>query len=172
VIGGSKPHKRPASPRNWTKAKVDEFLAVLAETCNVSEAARQSGLCLSYAYKKRSADAQFRAGWLAAIATAYQRLELELLDRAFNGTEKVLTRKDGSEERMREYSNQLGLSLLKLHRDTAIEADSEMPPDDVEEIQERLISKLRRLKERNEREAKADQERNDQGGDAATARSD
>jgi len=81
---------------------------------------------------------------------AYSRLELVLLERAFNGTEKVMTRKDGSEERMLEYPNQLGLKLLTMHRETAIEADSEMCAEDVEEIRERLVRKLQRLKKRDE----------------------
>ena len=71
-----------------------------------------------------------------------------LLDRAFNGTEKVIKRRDGSEERMLEYSNQLGLTLLKMHRETAVEASTELPPEDVDEIRERLVKKLQRLKKR------------------------
>jgi len=139
---------RKASRRNWTKTKESEFLSVLAETCNVTEAARQAGVCLSYAYKRRASNAGFRAGWMQAIGDAYQRLELVLLDRAFNGIEKVVKRRDGSEERMLEYSNQLGLSLLKMHRNTAAEAASEMPPEDVGEMREQLVKKLLRLKKR------------------------
>jgi len=139
---------RKASRRNWTKTKESEFLSVLAETCNVTEAARQAGVCLSYAYKRRASNAGFRAGWMQAIGDAYQRLELVLLDRAFNGTEKVVKRRDGSEDRMLEYSNQLGLSLLKMHRNTAAEAASEMPPVDVGEMREQLVKKLLRLKKR------------------------
>jgi hypothetical protein len=86
---------------------------------------------------------------------AYQRLELVLLDRAFNGTEKLVKRRDGSEERMLEYSNQLGLTLLKMHRDSAIEASTELPPEDVDEIRERIIKKLQRLKKRQQEEDSA-----------------
>ena len=85
---------------------------------------------------------------MQAIGDAYRRLELVLLDRAFNGTEKVVKRRDGSEERMLEYSNQLGLSLLKMHRNTEAEAASEMPSEDVEEMREQLVKKLLRLKKR------------------------
>jgi len=145
---GRKPQMRKASRRNWTKTKESKFLSVLAETCNVTEAARQAGICLSYAYKRRASNAGFRAGWMQAIGDAYQRLELVLLDRAFNGIEKVVKRRDGSEERMLEYSNQLGLSLLKMHRNTAAEAASEMPPEDVGEMREQLVKKLLRLKKR------------------------
>lgn len=143
---------RRASTRNWTKAKEREFLSVLGETCNVTEAARKARVNLSYAYKRRASNAGFRAGWMEAIGAAYQRLELVLLDRAFNGTEKLVKRRDGSEERMQEYSNQLGLSLLRMHRDTAANANEERPQEDLSESRERLFKKLMRLKERIEKE--------------------
>jgi hypothetical protein len=150
LVGGRKPQLRKPSQRSWAKAKAQKFLAVLAETCNVSEACRRSGVPMTVAYRRRKMDAAFRAGWIEAIGHAYQRLELVLLDRAFNGTEKVIRRRDGSEERVLEYSNQLGLALLKMHRETAIEADTELPPDDVDEIRERIVRKLQRLKKRDE----------------------
>ena len=49
---------------------------------------------------------------------------------------------------MREYSNQLGVALLKMHRDTASDAEFELPPDEIEEMRERLIRKLQRMKQR------------------------
>jgi hypothetical protein len=150
LVGNRKPKLRQAAPRDWSKAKAQAFLSALADTCNVSEACRTSGVPMTVAYRRRKADAMFRAGWLEAIATAYQRLELVLLDRAFNGTEKVLIRKDGSEVRMREYSNQLGLTLLKMHRATAFDASPENEPDNIEEIRDRLFNKLERLRKREE----------------------
>lgn len=150
LVGGNKPHMRPKSKANWTQAKKAEFLMVLGETCNVTQAAKEAGVCVSYAYKKRASDAAFRAGWAEALATAYRRLELVLLERAFTGTEKVTVRKDGSEERMLEYSNQLALSLLKMHRDSVGEAEAEIPSESADEVRERLIKKLRRLKARND----------------------
>ena len=150
LIGASKPQLRKAAPRDWSKAKARDFLSALAATCNVSEACRVSGVPMTAAYRRRKADAAFRAGWLEAIGVAYQRLELVLLDRAFNGTEKVVKRRDGSEERMLEYSNQLGLTLLKMHRDSAVAAAPENEPDNIEEIRERLFNKLERLRKREE----------------------
>lgn len=152
LSSGATPQLRKASKNSWTKVKMGAFLSVLAETCNVTRAATQAGVSVAHAYNKRKSDAAFRAGWLDAIATAYQRLELVLLDRAFNGTEKLVKRRDGSDERMREYSNQLGLALLKMHRDTAAEASTEIAPHDVDELRKRLISKLKRLKKRHDQE--------------------
>jgi hypothetical protein len=145
LVGTSRPQMKQKGPRDWSKARSAEFLSVLAETCNVSEACRQSGIVLSTAYRRRKTDAKFRSGWREAIGIAFSRLELVLLERAFVGTEKLIKRRDGSEERMTEYSNQLGLTLLKMHRDTAVEAAPENEPDNIEEIRERLFNKLERL---------------------------
>ena len=79
-----------------------------------------------------------------------------LLEGFFNGTEKVVIRKDGSEERMREYSNQLGLALLKMYRDTMVEAEAEISVESGDEVRERLIKKLKRLKARNDQENSPD----------------
>ena len=152
LVPGKAPQMRKASKRSWNKRKADHFLLVVAETCNVSEACRRSGLPMTVAYRRRKSDAAFRAGWVESIGIAYQRLEAVLLDRFFNGTEKVITRRDGSEERMREYPNHLGLQLLKMHRETAMEADFDMPEEDADEIRQRLVRKLQRLKSRDEEE--------------------
>lgn len=153
LAGLRKAQLRQASSRDWSNKKATAFLSALGETCNVSEACRQSQIPSSVVYRRRKTDAAFRAGWAEAVGIAYQRLELVLLDRAFCGVEKIITRKDGSEERMLEYSNQLGLTLLKMHRDTAMDAVAEFQPDQIEELKERLFNKLRRLKEREAQEA-------------------
>lgn len=139
---------RKAARRDWSAKKEQAFLATLADTCNVREACRAAKVSDTTAYRRRKDDAAFRAAWLAAIATAYQRLELVLLDRAFNGTPKMVREKDGSERQMLEYSNQLGLALLKMHRDSAAAADTEFEPDDIEALRDKLIRKFQRLKHR------------------------
>ena len=148
LIGGKSPKVQRASKRDWTKKKEQNFLSVLAETCNVTRAVEAAGVSVSGAYARRQRNAAFRASWRNAIAAAYQKLELALLDRAFNGTEKIVTRKDGSEDRMREYSDQLGLQLLKMHRATASEAETELPGENADEMREQLVKKLVRLKQR------------------------
>jgi len=150
VVGArGRPQMRPTSGRAWTKEKETRFLEMLAETCNVTRACDAVGMSTAGAYKRRRKNAAFRAAWVETISAAYQRLELVLLDRTFNGTEKIVTRRDGTEDRMREYPNGVGLSLLKMHRSTAqgpVAAPS--AEDDIEEVRERLIKKLLRLKAR------------------------
>lgn len=148
VIGGKRPQMQKAKRDSWTKAKERRFLEALSETCNVTRACKAAGVGVTSVYRRRKQNAAFRAGWREAIGTAYQQLELVLLERAFNGTEKVVHSRAGEPTVMREYSNQLGLTLLKMHRDTAAEANTELPPEDLDEMRERLVKKLLRLKDR------------------------
>lgn len=148
LIGGKKPQLRKASAKSWNKAKEEVFLEVLAETCNVTRACAAAGVGVTSVYRRKKENAAFRAAWLAAISIAYQQLELVLLERAFNGVEKLVNVRAGETRTMREYSNQLGIALLKMHRDTATDAEFEMPPDEIEEVRERLIRKLQRMKQR------------------------
>lgn len=144
---------RKPGPRTWTSDKEKQFLTALAETCNVKLAAQEAGVSPQHAYVRRKSHAAFRAAWIEAIAVAYSRLELVLLDRALNGTEKIVTHRDGREERMVHYSNQVALTLFKMHRETAIEADSEMPLDELAELREKISKKLDRLKQQEEQRA-------------------
>ena len=150
LAGGQRPQMRAARAKGWTRAKEAEFLSALEATCNVTAAAAVAGVSVSASYRRRKSHAAFRIGWHEAIGLAYQRLELALIERALVGTEKIVTRRDGSEERMREYPNAIALTLLRMHRDTAAEAIAEDEPDDMDEVRERLLHKLERLREREE----------------------
>jgi AcrR family transcriptional regulator len=150
VVGGAAPKARKPREYEWTKAKERIFLTTLSETCNVTVAAEAAGMSTTSVYVRRKKVAAFRAAWGEAIAAAYQRLELVLLDRALNGTERLVIRKDGSEERMREYPNQIALHLLKMHRDSAMEAATEPTDAEVEELRQRLFDKLERVRKREE----------------------
>ena len=145
---GNQAKLRDATKRDWTKKKESAFLTVLAETCNVTLACSQAGVSISAAYARRKKYAAFRAAWGEAIAVAYRRLELMLLERSFNGTEKVITRKDGSEERVREYPNNIALALLKMHKETAEAAEYEPAPGELEELRAKLQGKVERLRQR------------------------
>ena len=158
LVSGGKSQMRKASARSWSKAKQSRFLSALVETCNVTRACEEAGVSQSHAYRRRKADAAFRAGWMEALGIAYNRLEMVLLERALNGTERIVTKVDGREERMREYPNQIALSLLKMHRETAVAALAEPPESEVEEVRERLLDKLERLHQRRKAEIAADQD--------------
>lgn len=151
---GANPKVEKANTRDWTKEKEEIYVNALAETCNFTAAAAAAGVSTSSAWRRRKTNAVFRASCREAVAAGYQRLELALLDRALNGSEKIVTRKDGSEERVREYPNAVALTLLRLHRETAVEVENEPDPVDAAEIRERLVNKLERLRKRFEAEEK------------------
>ena len=148
LVGGTKKQMQSEKAHSWTGDKEREFLSILSETCNVTRACEVVGMSTAGAYKHRRKNAVFRAAWAETMSTAYQQLELVLLDRTFNGTEKVIQRHDGTEDRMREYPNHLGLRLLQMHRETAAIAEVNMPAVDDDQLRERLIKKLLRLKKR------------------------
>ena len=158
VVGGATPRVRKATPGDVTPAQVELFLATLADTCNVARSARVAGISGATAYRKRKTDAAFRAGWAQAVAEAYAKLELVLLERAMKGTVKRIRTKDG-DSRVREYSNTLAVALLKRHADTAAEADNADDAEQAEEARERILARLARIRarvEESERGAQAD----------------
>ena len=152
IGAGGKPRMRMASRGSWTKEKEREFLAVLADTCNVRVASEAAGMSTQAAYWRRKRNAAFRTAWAEAVAAAYHKLELVLIERTLNGTEKIMQRHDGSEDRMREYPNNLGLALLKLRRSTVETVQRPAAIDDGDEVRERLVQKLLRLKKRREQQ--------------------
>ena len=148
---GCRVRARKKTSRSWTKSKEVKFLSALADSCNVKFAARKASVSTSAIYERRKNNASFRAGWKTALREGYAKLELILLERALVGTEKVIERRDGSIERMREYSNSLAVALLRLHRDEVAEPDIEptspqgVNEREVDEIRQRIARKLERL---------------------------
>ena len=148
LVAGGTPKKRKAVARDWSKAKEAAFVGTLGETCNVTLACEAAGVSTTSAYQRRKVNAAFRNAWREAIGLAYQKLELVLIERALNGTEKIVIKGEGREERMREYPNHIALQLLKMHRETAIEATTDVPDDEAAEARQRVLAKLSRLRER------------------------
>ena len=71
LVAAKKPQLKKRARRDWSKAKADRFLAVLGDSCNVSEACRRSGVPMTVAYRRRKMDAGFRAE--VAESTPLQR---------------------------------------------------------------------------------------------------
>jgi hypothetical protein len=74
--------KAKASGREVPQERIDDFLARLAECCNMSRAAREAGVSTSMIYRLRGRDAAFAAAWQDAIEAGYERLELGLIEAA------------------------------------------------------------------------------------------
>ena len=150
VMGGSSPKVRKARRNDITEEQQDRFFAALAETCNVTRAARTAGFSTDWAYRRRKKDAAFRNAWVSAVREGYAKLELVLLERAIKGTPKILFRKDGSERVVREYSTALAVALLKRHADTADSESYEPAEAEMVEIRERILEKLSRIRDQAE----------------------
>jgi hypothetical protein len=78
--GKSRPVQRARSKaRGFGVQKRRTFIAVLAATCNVKLAAQGCGIDVTTPYRVRRADTGFAADWEAALASGYERLEVEAL---------------------------------------------------------------------------------------------
>ena len=148
--GKSSPKRRAPREGDITSAQIDTFFATLTETCNVVRSAKAAGFSKDWAYRKRKRDAAFRTGWAHAVREGYARLELVLLERAMKGTPKLVRTARGTDRVMREYSTALAVALLKRHSELADSAAEDSDEDELNEIRERILEKLQRLKDRSD----------------------
>lgn len=99
----------------WTPARQRIFLETLAAAGMVGDACEEAGLSRRSAYNLRfhREGAAFRLGWDAAILIARARLADDLLARALEGQEDVITRDEFSGEVVRRrHDNRLAMSML------------------------------------------------------------
>lgn len=109
------------------------FLATLAETSNVSAAARAAEIDPSHAYKVKRNEKGFAAQWRAALCEGYDLLELEVLHRLRFGEPK-----DGDAK----FDNATALRLLSQHRETVAKGRAIRDNADVEEVRASLHKRL------------------------------
>jgi hypothetical protein len=147
LAGGKVPRVTQARKNAFDRAKQARFLAELAATCNVSLAAKRAGVSVGTVYDRKAKDAAFRAGWGTALGEAYRKLELMMLERAMNGTVKTVTKHDGTIDRTHEYPNAIALTLLRLHRDTAAEAEELPDEEDTEALRAEIARRIERIRQ-------------------------
>ncbi len=94
----------------------EKFLAVLRESCNVSEAARAAAIGRRTAYEWRDADQKFAAEWAEAEQEAIDKLEREAWRRAVEGVDKPIIHQGAITGTYKEYSDKMLEILLKGHR--------------------------------------------------------
>ncbi|MBD3729225.1 MAG: hypothetical protein IE933_05915 [Sphingomonadales bacterium] len=145
----------PAQPRRSARTKIKPelkegekeslnrhwrglFLDCLAETSNVTEAAKRAGINPSRAYKIRREEEGFARQWHAALVEGYQHLEMELLARLRAGEDK-----DGPK-----YDNGAALRLLALHRDTMAQDHAQRRNMDADRARQIIDAKLEELRQK------------------------
>ena len=134
-----------AKRRGWSDKTEERFFDALAESCNVTFSAREAGVSVSTAYRRRSAEAGFRQRWGEALATGYAQLELAMLERALKGSEKMV-RIDGESQVVRDYCDRTALALLKMHRETVAEIEAGVDGAEHAEATERILARLQRMR--------------------------
>ncbi len=72
--------RRRRRARRWTTRRRTRFLEALAESCNISAAAREAGMDRSSAYDLKDRDPAFARGWKTALERAHADLEWHLLE--------------------------------------------------------------------------------------------
>ncbi len=92
------------------------FLMRLAETGNVSAAARHAGRPRSFVYDCRRRDAASGAAWADALEEAADRLELEALRRAVDGVDEDKFFQGAVVGQITRYSDNLLMFLLRARR--------------------------------------------------------
>ena len=151
VEGKSRPRVRRQAKPGLSERQQQRFLEALAETCNVLLSAQTAGVRPQRVYDLKARDASFRLGWDRALAAGYAELELIMLRRALHGVEKMVKAPDGKLTVMMQYSDRLGLALLKMHREGASYADEhDVETEEHREACERIMARLDRLGEQNE----------------------
>jgi hypothetical protein len=104
--------KRPKVRRPVAAARA-RFLDILAQSANVTEAAKKARMTTSAFYQHRRTDAAFRALWQAALCEGYARLETDLLAEALAAPD---TEVSDAEIKARLHKQRLALALLAAHR--------------------------------------------------------
>lgn len=139
--------KRKIKRESWTADKKRTFLAKLAATANVSASIRAIRMSESAVYRLRQRSPEFRAEWQAALREGYARLELMVLERAMNGTQKPVFHAGQQIGSVTEYSDRLALTLLTAHRDAVI-GGAAARPSEPEEVRRRILDKLAEMNAR------------------------
>ncbi|TIX49390.1 hypothetical protein [Alteraurantiacibacter aquimixticola] len=126
----------PKLDRHWRK----RFLDALAETSNVSAAARVAEVTPSRAYKVRRTEPAFRTQWNEALLEGYEHLEMETLHRLRMGVDS------GKEDRKFDIAN--ALRLLSLHSQTVAHERAQRSQQDEDEVLAALNAKIDAMRAR------------------------
>ena len=134
-----------------TKRQRSIFLDILGHTGNVSAATRAANISRKMAYSLKLSDPAFAEEWQLALEDAMDDLEAALRNRAINGVEKPIYYAGKECGRQRNYSDTVGMYILKKNTDAqtlnktelSVESQESTPPRDqligrLEDIIERL----------------------------------
>lgn len=128
--------RRFGAPKNWRTT----FLATLADTSNITAAAQTAEISLSWVYKTRREDPEFRRQWLDALCEGYDNLEMDLLLRLRSGESK--------DANAPKFDNAVAFRLLMQHRENVARTKAQREEESEEEILASINAKLDAMRER------------------------
>lgn len=96
-----------------TPEKLEQFLLTLADTANVTAAAKKVRINRAHMYRLKATDTEFSDAWDEAVQLGTADLEDEAVRRAKDGTLKPVFYKGEKVGTIREYSDTLLIFLLK-----------------------------------------------------------
>lgn len=132
---------RKAALPDWTP----RFLAELANTSNVTAAAKAAKVATSMAYDLRRKNGEFNRRWQVALCEGYDNLEMELLHRLRAGEVRPSA---GAKKGVRAFDNGTAFRLLAAHRESAARQRAIRDSEDSEAVLARINAKLERMRER------------------------
>ena len=138
-----------ASEARWSPRKEEVFLLELTVSGSVKLAARATGFSTTAVYKRRLKDKRFAAAWEAAVETGKARVQAYLVEaatRTFDPDELPI----GDEREIPKVSISEAINIAKLKGagPAAAEPEEEYGDDYLQEVRERILEKLARLRER------------------------
>jgi hypothetical protein len=124
------------APKNWR----DIFLATLADTSNITAVAIAADISLSWVYKTRREDPEFRRRWFDALCEGYDNLEMDLLLRLRIGESK--------DSEAPKFDNAIAFRLLSQHRENVARTKAQREEESEEEILASINAKLDAMRSR------------------------
>lgn len=144
--------------QQWTKEKKQRFLEVLADTLNVSEAARAVGMDRSHVYAVKARDPAFAQGWRAAFDDAYDEVEMRLLHDSRDGETRTETVHDVQTNTVKQkktvhaYPHAVAMRLLFAHRrEVALHRAARAQMQDDEDVIARVRAHMDEVRDRLQR---------------------
>lgn len=151
LVGAGSQLKRPGHDR-WSQRKEKLFFDELAATANVKRAAKAAGVSPNAVYQRRMRDSHFRAKWAAVLETGRSSIEMHLVEaanRSFDPDEldvAELTPKVSVAEAIR--ITQGGGSKKQGSVPDPFDDPDYSYEDEVDDIRERIVQKLQRMRRR------------------------
>jgi ribosome-associated translation inhibitor RaiA len=133
-----------------------KFLSALAESSNVTKAAKIARITPSAAYHARREDPEFAREWLAALWEGYTHLEMEVLRRLREGDQQT--------KAADKYDFANAIRLLTAHRDNAARAQAQQRNVSAAEVRASIDQKVDAIRQQVRREK--ERANNDRSGNS------